>query len=129
MPWRGPASVYRRDVEMERRQEAREIAGDGHLTHSRNLARRASIGAGNVRTGRPICDNGGERYDHIFANHPDLRVVDRPRYLYDDAVEAGSDHALVIAELEVRVARGKNFPGRTDPAVFMEETRRIGDQN
>lgn len=39
------------------------------------------------------------RYDHIWATR-DLEVVD-VRYLYDEAVAAGSDHALVVADFEV----------------------------
>ncbi|HSV64629.1 MAG TPA: hypothetical protein VLJ59_01815 [Mycobacteriales bacterium] len=38
------------------------------------------------------------RYDHLFAS-PELEVVD-VQYRYDDAAAAGSDHALIIAELE-----------------------------
>jgi hypothetical protein len=39
------------------------------------------------------------RYDHLWAT-PDLEVID-VRYLYDEAVAAGSDHALVLADFEV----------------------------
>ncbi|MGH8897947.1 MAG: endonuclease/exonuclease/phosphatase family protein [Egibacteraceae bacterium] len=39
------------------------------------------------------------RYDHIWAT-PDLEVID-VRYLYDEAVVAGSDHALVLADFDV----------------------------
>lgn len=46
-----------------------------------------------VRARQPV------RYDHIWASR-DLQVVD-VRYLYDEAVAAGSDHAVVIADFEV----------------------------
>lgn len=39
------------------------------------------------------------RYDHIWAT-PDLAVTD-VRYLYDEAVAAGSDHALVLADFDL----------------------------
>lgn len=38
------------------------------------------------------------RHDHLWATR-DLTVLD-VRYLYDDAVAAGSDHALVLTDLE-----------------------------
>jgi hypothetical protein len=40
------------------------------------------------------------RYDAIWATD-DFVVVD-VRYHYEDAVQAGSDHALVLADLDVR---------------------------
>jgi endonuclease/exonuclease/phosphatase family metal-dependent hydrolase len=40
------------------------------------------------------------RYDHLLVS-PDFDVHD-VRYLWDEAVEAGSDHALVVADLQVR---------------------------
>lgn len=43
--------------------------------------------------GRPV------RYDHVWAS-PELDVRE-VRYLYDEAVATGSDHALVLVELEV----------------------------
>jgi hypothetical protein len=39
------------------------------------------------------------RYDSIRVS-PGIRVLD-VRYLYDDAIRAGSDHALVIADIEL----------------------------
>jgi endonuclease/exonuclease/phosphatase family metal-dependent hydrolase len=39
------------------------------------------------------------RYDHIWAT-PDLEVID-VRYLYDEALAVGSDHALVLADFEI----------------------------
>ena len=38
------------------------------------------------------------RYDFIYATK-DIGVIN-VKYLYDEAIEAGSDHALVLAELE-----------------------------
>ena len=38
------------------------------------------------------------RYDFIYATQ-DFEVIN-VKYLYDEAIEAGSDHALVLAELE-----------------------------
>jgi hypothetical protein len=40
------------------------------------------------------------RYDHVLVS-PDFEVDD-VRHLYDEAVAAGSDHALVLAELRIR---------------------------
>lgn len=40
------------------------------------------------------------RYDSIRFS-PDIRVLD-VRYLYDDAIHAGSDHAVVVADVELR---------------------------
>jgi hypothetical protein len=40
------------------------------------------------------------RYDHVLVS-PDFEVDD-VRHLYDEALAAGSDHALVLAELRVR---------------------------
>ena len=37
------------------------------------------------------------RHDHIWAT-PDLRVLD-VRYLYEEAVSTGSDHAMVLADI------------------------------
>lgn len=42
---------------------------------------------------------GPVRYDHIWATG-DLEVIE-VRYLYDEAVAAGSDHALVLADFDV----------------------------
>ncbi len=39
------------------------------------------------------------RYDSIRVS-PGIRVLE-VRYLYDDAIQAGSDHALVVADLEL----------------------------
>lgn len=60
------------------------------------------------RTGRhapdaPPTAGVGRRYDHIYATYPDFRVVD-VEYRYEDAWKAGSDHALVVADLEVSCA-------------------------
>lgn len=38
------------------------------------------------------------RYDFIYATK-DIELINI-KYLYDEAIEAGSDHALVLAELE-----------------------------
>jgi hypothetical protein len=48
---------------------------------------------------------GLHRYDHIYANWPDFRVRDI-RYLYEEACAAGSDHALVVADLEADTEHG-----------------------
>jgi hypothetical protein len=48
---------------------------------------------------------GLHRYDHIYASWPDFRVND-VRYLYDQARAAGSDHALVVADLEADTEYG-----------------------
>jgi endonuclease/exonuclease/phosphatase (EEP) superfamily protein YafD len=40
------------------------------------------------------------RYDHVLVS-PAFEVLD-VRYLFDEAVEAGSDHALIMAELGLR---------------------------
>lgn len=42
------------------------------------------------------------RYDHIYATRTDFRV-DHVEYLYDQACAAGSDHAVVIADLRCNV--------------------------
>jgi len=42
---------------------------------------------------------GPARYDHIWAS-TDLEVTD-VRYLYDEALAAGSDHGLVLADFEL----------------------------
>jgi hypothetical protein len=47
-----------------------------------------------TRGGRPV------RYDFILATSPAVDVVD-VQYLYDEAIEAGSDHALVVADLSI----------------------------
>ena len=46
-----------------------------------------------------------QRFDHIFATWPDFGVKDAG-YDYEGACDAGSDHALVVAELEVDLVGG-----------------------
>jgi hypothetical protein len=48
---------------------------------------------------------GLHRYDHIYASWPDFRVKE-VRYLYDQARTAGSDHALLVADLEADTEYG-----------------------
>ncbi len=43
------------------------------------------------------------RYDFIYVTH-DIRV-DSVEYLYEESVKAGSDHAIVVSELEVTTVR------------------------
>jgi len=54
--------------------------------------RTARLRCPGVQAGVPV------RHDHIWAR--DLDVVD-VRYPYEEAVAAGSDHALVVADVEV----------------------------
>lgn len=62
-------------------------------------------GRTNERLGNP------RRYDHIYAS-ADFEVRD-VQYLYDEAIEAGSDHALVVCELtDLRAGRAP-VPGTT----------------
>lgn len=49
---------------------------------------------------------GQYRYDHIYSSWPDFRVIN-VRYLYDEAREAGSDHALVVADLAADTGTGQ----------------------
>lgn len=50
------------------------------------------------RTGRNASRAGNpRRYDHIYATS-DFEIID-VRYLYDEAIDAGSDHALVLTDL------------------------------
>lgn len=59
------------------------------------------------RTGRNEHSPGSpQRFDHILATWPDF-AVKSASYDYDGACEAGSDHALVVAELEVDLAGGR----------------------
>ncbi len=73
--------VFRRHLQRRPDQFARIAAQrpDGPLAVSRRVA------------GRPA------RHDHIWAT-PDVDVLD-VRYLYEEAVSTGSDHALVLADL------------------------------
>lgn len=51
------------------------------------------------RRGKPVLC----RYDFIFAT-PDVKIG-RVRYLYEESRRAGSDHALVVADLELPISR------------------------
>jgi hypothetical protein len=75
--------VLRRHLRRQPDQLARITAQrpDGPLAVSRRVA------------GQPA------RHDHIWAT-PDVEVLD-VRYLYEEAVSTGSDHALVLADLRV----------------------------
>lgn len=69
------------------------LAGDPErLAHLRDSAPHGPLAVSGVHAGEPV------RHDHIWAR--DLAVTD-VRYHYDEAVAAGSDHAPVVADLEV----------------------------
>jgi endonuclease/exonuclease/phosphatase family metal-dependent hydrolase len=80
--------VYREvlDADPQRRAEVLAEHPDGPLAVSHLRGR------GGQRT---AC-----RYDHVLAS-PELAVRD-VRYLWDEAVAAGSDHALIVASLDLR---------------------------
>jgi endonuclease/exonuclease/phosphatase family metal-dependent hydrolase len=68
------------------------------------------------RTGRTALGPGNpRRYDHIYAS-PEFEVQD-VRYLYDEALAAGSDHALVCATWSS--ARPDLIQGGTHPAIVV----------
>ena len=68
----------------EKLEEIQKLRPDGPLA--------VSYIRGNKRKYTP------SRYDFIYATK-DIGVIN-VKYLYDEAIEAGSDHALVLAELE-----------------------------
>lgn len=47
---------------------------------------------------KAINDNFQKRYDYIFANTVKYRI-DSAYYLFDEAIEAGSDHAMIICDV------------------------------
>lgn len=86
-PEHGLLDVYRVYLEQnpEKLVEIEKIRPEGPLAISHIR--------GNWRKKTP------SRYDFIYAT-PDFRVRN-VNYFYDEAIEAGSDHALVLAELEL----------------------------
>jgi hypothetical protein len=57
------------------------------------------------KTNRKHGGPGLHRYDRVYASWPDFRVKDI-HYLYEEARAAGSDHALVVADLEADTEHG-----------------------
>jgi hypothetical protein len=41
------------------------------------------------------------RYDFIFINHQKFRIIN-VEYLYEDSINAGSDHAMVICDVQIQ---------------------------
>ena len=50
------------------------------------------------KSSKAIKDNFNKRYDHVFVN-TNKYSVDSVSYLYDEAIGAGSDHAMVICDV------------------------------
>jgi hypothetical protein len=106
--WLGPGDFERRLLGPNARHRLRDTLRtfmDEHPVEYSRLCQERPRGplAVSHKTRGP---QGQYRYDHIYASWPDFRVIN-VRYLYDEAREAGSDHALVVADLAADTGTGQ----------------------
>lgn len=104
--WLGPADFEGRLLGASTRHRLRDVLRTHLSTHPEKLeAIRAQRPEGPLAISHCLPGGEAKRYDHVLASHPDFEVLD-VQYLYDRALEHGSDHALVIADLQVQVGWG-----------------------
>ena len=109
-PWLGPGSFDRRLLGPDPRHRLRDTLRTYLDAHPDEYGRRRDERphgplAVSYRTRGKNGVPGLQRYDHIYASWPDFRVKD-VRYLYEEARAAGSDHALIVADLEADTEYG-----------------------
>ena len=114
--WLGPRQFERRLLGAEATHRLGDVLRTWLCEHPDEMAairqeRPDGPLAVSYRTGKVKGRQGNPcRYDHIFATRPDFRV-ERVEHLYDEGCEAGSDHALVIADLVCDV---EGYPDRAE---------------
>ena len=109
-PWLGPGSFDGRLLGPSPRHRLRDTLRTYLTAHPDEYGRRRGERpqgplAVSYKTRGEHGVPGLHRYDHIYASWPDFRVND-VRYLYEEACAAGSDHALVAADLEADTEHG-----------------------
>jgi endonuclease/exonuclease/phosphatase family metal-dependent hydrolase len=118
---RGPAMLLGPEAPHGHRDALRDhLARHPEEAHRMREARPEGPLAASYYTRTKTC-----RYDHCWVNdHVEVRSV---RYLYQRAVEAGSDHALVLANLAVdeRSTSRTTLEGTDDGSPLMDDVLHV----